>query len=220
MSFKTVIDRYQSRLESTFVPIYAFGNHDQSRIVSRFGTAQARTLAMLSLTLPGVPLIYNGDEIGMHDVDIPPDRIRDPNGMLEKGSKGGRDPERTPLQWNKGQHAGFTHDHAQPWLPIADDYQTNNIASQMNDPLSMLSLYRNLISMRKNNTSMQGESYRPLEGLHRKVFGYIRGEEGEEQFAVVLNFSNRKIKVRSDVLHGAVNLSTDAQRQFLLSRAR
>ena len=117
-----LIDQYESALPSGAWPNWVLGNHDRSRVGSRVGPAQARLAAMLLLTLRGTPTLYNGDEIGMQDVSIPPDAVRDPFERNVPGRGFGRDPERTPMQWDAGPHAGFSAET--PWLPIADDYRT------------------------------------------------------------------------------------------------
>ena len=90
--------------------MYALGNHDLPRLASRYDAGQhparTRLAAMLPLTLRGTALLYYGDEIGMTDVPIPPERAADPDG---------RDPSRTPMQWDSSPAAGFTT--GQPWLP-------------------------------------------------------------------------------------------------------
>ncbi len=86
------------------------GNHDRPRIAARVGAAQARVAAMLLLTLRGTPTMYYGDELGLARVEMPPDAVQDPWGKNEPGH--GRDPSRTPMQWDAGPHAGFTHGQA------------------------------------------------------------------------------------------------------------
>jgi alpha-glucosidase len=113
------IDRYEAALPRGGWPNWVLGNHDRPRIASRVGAAQARVAGLMLFTLRGTPTLYYGDEIGMHDVVIPADRIQDP---LEKNVPGaglGRDPCRTPMQWDASRYAGFS-EHA-PWLPIAAD---------------------------------------------------------------------------------------------------
>src|SRR5690606_18916794 len=119
------------------------GNHDQHRIATRVGLAQARVAAMLLLTLRGTPTLYYGDEIGMRDVPIPPEMVHDPLERNIPGKGLGRDPERTPMQWSPEPNAGFTT--GTPWLPIAEDYRSVNVEVQRSDPRSMLNLYRRLI---------------------------------------------------------------------------
>jgi alpha-glucosidase len=131
-------------------PNWVLGNHDNHRIASRVGLAQARIAAMLLLTLRGTPTLYYGDELGMHDVPIPHERIQDP---WEKGVPGlGRDPERTPMQWSAEPHAGFTR--SAPWLPVADDFTRMNVAAERAEPTSMLALYRSLIDLRRRESAL------------------------------------------------------------------
>ena len=89
-------------------PNWVLGNHDRSRVASRIGPAQARVAAMLLLTLRGTPTIYQGEEIGMADVPIPTQCLRDPWEKNVPGLGLGRDPERTPMQWDASGNAGFT----------------------------------------------------------------------------------------------------------------
>ena len=97
-------------------PNWVLGNHDRSRVASRVGPAQARVAAMLLLTLRGTPTIYQGEEIGMEDVPIPTQAVRDPWEKNVPGLGLGRDPERTPMQWDESENAGFTS--GDPWLPL------------------------------------------------------------------------------------------------------
>src|ERR1700749_4853968 len=103
------------------------GNHNNPRIASRVGREQARVAAMMLLTLRGTPTLYYGDEIGMHDGDIPPALVRDPAEKNQPGLGLGRDPERTPMQWDASPQAGFTK--GIPWLPIAADANEINVAT-------------------------------------------------------------------------------------------
>jgi alpha-glucosidase len=95
-------------------PNWVLGNHDRPRIASRVGSAQARIAAMLLLTLRGTPTIYYGDEIAMDEVEIAPDRLRDPLGKNAAGPALGRDGGRTPMRWDATRHAGFSA--TEPWL--------------------------------------------------------------------------------------------------------
>ena len=98
-------------------PNWVLGNHDQPRIAARVGAAQARVAAMLLLTLRGTPTMYYGDEIGMRDVEIPPERVQDPWEKNEPGLGLGRDPERTPMQWDALAEAPASR-AGEPWLPL------------------------------------------------------------------------------------------------------
>jgi alpha-glucosidase len=96
----TLVERYEAALPPGAWPNWVLGNHDRSRIASRVGPAQARVAAMLLLTLRGTPTLYQGDEIGMVDVAIPPDAVQDPAERNVPGLGLGRDPERTPMHWD------------------------------------------------------------------------------------------------------------------------
>ena len=100
------ITAYEAVLPAHGWPNWVLGNHDQPRLASRVGRAQARVAAMLLLTLRGTPTLYYGDELGMEDVPIPPELEQDPARF--DGPNGGRDPERTPMRWDGSPGAGFT----------------------------------------------------------------------------------------------------------------
>jgi alpha-glucosidase len=182
-----LIDRYEAALPPGAWPNWVLGNHDRARIASRVGQAQARVAAMLLLTLRGTPTLYNGDEIGMHDVPIPPDAVRDPFERNVPGRGFGRDPERTPMQWDAGPNAGFSTET--PWLPIAADYRTVNVAAQRADPRSMLALHRALIALRRATPALSGGGYRPIY-TDDDLLVYER-ESGGERRGVALNLSTR-----------------------------
>jgi alpha-glucosidase len=189
------VDAVEAVLPPGAWPNYVLDNHDESRIVSRVGPAQARIAMMLLLTLRGTPTLYYGDEIGMHDVDIPLQRVQDP---LEKNVPGiglGRDPERTPMQWDSTPNAGFCPPNSEPWLPISADYQQINVAVQREDPHSMLTLTRALLEIRRTTPALSGGSYRPVENVPEDCFVYLR-QSGRQRRLVALNFSSREQTVK------------------------
>ena len=102
--FAAFINEYERLVPEGGWPNWVLGNHDRPRIASRVSAGQARVAAMLLLTLRGTPTMYYGDEIGMHDVPIPPDRLVDPAGKINPSMN--RDPERTPMQWDATENAG------------------------------------------------------------------------------------------------------------------
>ena len=117
----------------------------------------ARLAAMLLLTLRGTPTLYQGDEIGIGKVDIPPGRIRDPQDLRQPGLGIGRDRSRTPMPWDASDHAGFST--VEPWLPLNDDWRTRNVHAQEDDPASLLSLYRMLLAMRRAHPALYVGSF-------------------------------------------------------------
>jgi alpha-glucosidase len=146
------------------------------------------------LTLRGTPFIYYGEEIGMTDVSIPPDRVVDVDG---------RDPERTPMQWDSTRTAGFTT--GDPWLPIGDVARAN-VAAQRDDPASLFSLYRRLCWLRKSSPALRRGSYRTAPAP-RGVFAYARETDGE-RVLVVLNFTKSEQVVAFGVGSSRVLVST------------
>jgi alpha-glucosidase len=186
------------------------GNHDQHRLATRIGTAQARLAAMLLLTLRGTPTLYYGDELGLHDGVIPPDRVQDPWEKNVPGLGLGRDPERTPMPWDSGPNAGFTT--GTPWLPLAADYQTVNVSVERRDPTSMLTLYRRLIALRRHTPALSVGSYTGLEAPDHTL-AYMRTHAQGRCF-VVLNLSPQPQVFRSRHLEiqGRVMLSTHLDR--------
>ena len=175
-----------ARISTDSRPIHALGNHDQSRIVSQFGEKQARALAVAQMTLPGMPMIYYGEEIGMRDFEIPRDARRD--NFQEGGGMGGRDPERTPMQWSNAMNAGFST--AEPWLPIAQDYEDHNVELELHDLSSFLSLYRSLFQMRQHYPVLRNGTYLPLNVGNGYIWAY-RIYDVNDSFDVVINFADQ-----------------------------
>ena len=199
------VERYEAMLPSYAWPNWVLGNHDKPRIVTRIGAAQARVAAMLLLTLRGTPTLYYGDEIGMHDVSIPPDQVRDPFEKNVPGLGLGRDPVRTPMQWTGGHCAGFTT--GTPWLPLAADFTTNHVAALRDQPNSTLTLYHRLIELRRAEPALSVGGFASLPVVD-DVMAYVR-KAGERRLLIVLNFVSQ---ARS------FDLSTlDAQAVLLLS---
>jgi alpha-glucosidase len=143
-----LITEYHQALPAGAWPNWVLGNHDQPRIASRVGSAQARVAAMLLLTVPGTPTLYYGDELGMTDTAIPPAAVRDPAELRQPGIGMGRDPQRTPMPWDDSPHGGFTT--GVPWLPLGE-HACVNVAAERADPASILSLYQRLIALRRSS---------------------------------------------------------------------
>src|SRR5207237_728997 len=175
----------------------------------RLGAGRALVAAMLPLTLRGTPTMYDGDEIGMHDVPIPPQRIQDPFEKNVPGRGLGRDPERTPMQWCARTNAGFTA--GEPWLPIASDFREVNVERQRDDPASMLSFYQRLMALRRGEPALEVGRFEPLDA-EGDVLGYVRrARENEAQFLIALNLGSRPQKLRIYEA-GAIVLSTRLDR--------
>ncbi len=207
------VDALEANLPPGAWPNYVLGNHDEPRIVNRVGPAQARLAMLLLLTLRGTPTLYYGDEIGMHDGDIPPERVYDP---LEKNRPGlslGRDPARMPMQWDSSPNAGFCPPGTEPWLPIPADYQQINVAVEREDPHSLLTLTRCLIELRRSTPALTTGSYRPIEAVPDGCFVYLRQSSGQ-RYLMALNFSGQEQTLKlSEMGHGRLVLSTYLDRE-------
>ena len=180
-----LIRRYEALIPAGEWPNWVLGNHDQSRIASRIGTARARLAAMLLLTLRGTPTIYQGDELGMTDVDIAPGRVRDPWEKNMPGKGEGRDPMRTPMRWDARPHGGFCPDDVEPWLPMGEDVDTVNVAVQRREPGSPFALHRRLLALRRERRSLGLGDYGTIEAQgDALVFERVHGAE---RTLVVLN---------------------------------
>ncbi len=188
-AFRDSVDQYEHVLPAGGWPTYTLSNHDNPRARSRYdpgdgsGARRARLAAMLLLTLRGTPFLYYGEEIGQADGEVPADRVVD---------RDGRDPERTPMQWDSGHGAGFTTGDA--WLPVGSEAPTANVAAQRNDPRSILSLYRRLIWYRRGSAALRWGSYRSI-GSAPGVFAFLR-EAGPERLLIALNFRASRAALR------------------------
>jgi alpha-glucosidase len=204
------IDAYEAALPQGGWPNWVLGNHDQHRIASRVGLAQARVAAMLLLTLRGTPTMYYGDEIGMRDVDIPPELVQDPQELGVPGVGLGRDPERTPMQWEAGPNAGFTA--GAPWLPLAGDYARVNMAAERDDPRSTLALYRRLLALRRAEPALAVGGYAPVPA-EGDVLAYLRSH-GARRFLIALNLGPQAQSPDLGALGGGrIALSTHLDRE-------
>jgi alpha-glucosidase len=205
-ALRSVVDEFSGLLPPGAWPAWMLSNHDVSRIASRYdeggnGQARARVAAMLLLTLRGTPFIYMGDEIGQADAEIPADRVVDVDG---------RDPERSPMQWDGSPGAGFTT--GEPWLPVGAQAARVNVAAQRGDPASMLSLYRRLVWYRKGSAALNGGDYRSLPDAPGGCYAYLRTAT-DERLLVVLNFTGQPLAYRFDgPARGRLELSTDPAR--------
>ncbi len=189
---RKLVDDYEAVLPAGGWPNWVLGNHDQHRLATRIGPAQARVANMLLLTLRGTPTCYYGDEIGMEDVAIPPHMIQDPPAVKqpEIAHIVGRDPERTPMQWDGSPNAGFAPEGVQTWLPVAPDYKTRNVAVQDADPASMLNYFRALTALRQSEPALITGSYRSVDAGAGDVFAYVREGDGAA-FLIVLNLGGQ-----------------------------
>jgi alpha-glucosidase len=207
-----LVSEYEGALPAGGWPNWVLGNHDRPRIAVRVGNAQARVAAMLLLTLRGTPTMYYGDELGLGEIAIPPDAVQDPWEKNEPALGLGRDPSRTPFQWDATPHAGFTR--GKPWLPLAPSFRSCNVEALRNDSASILRLYRQLLSVRRNHAALSTGAFR-LTGVQGNVLVYERADEGE-RIVVCLNFGDGEQKI-SDLGDARILVSTCPARTTLNS---
>jgi alpha-glucosidase len=207
-AFHAIVDEFWSLLPEGAWPAWFLGNHDHPRVASRYddggnGPARARVAAMMVLTLRGTPFLYQGEELGMTDSEVPPELVVDVDG---------RDPERTPMQWDGSPTAGFTT--GIPWLPVPDSAREVNVAAERDDPRSMLSFYRRLLWYRKGSAALRGGDYRSLDDAPDGCYAYLRSE-GDERLLVALNFTGQPLAYRAGAAGGGgrLELTTDPDRR-------
>jgi alpha-glucosidase len=185
------VTQYEASLPPHGWPNWVLGNHDRPRIASRVGRPQARVAAMLLLTLRGTPTLYYGDEIGMMDVPIPRENVKDPVEKRLPGLGLGRDPQRTPMQWDAGPNAAFTR--GPPWLPIAPDAGTVNVRAEEADRGSMLTLHRRLLALRRATPALEVGEFRHIPA-DPPLFVFARWYDAHPHL-IALNMSSHEASV-------------------------
>ena len=194
-----------------------WSNHDQPRVVSRFGDDKnfwresATMLSTFTHLLRGTPYIYQGEEIGMtnpyfasidqyRDVEslnyyqILLDEGKTPDNALSIIEARSRDNGRTPMQWNADAYAGFSS--CKPWIDIPDNYQYINVASEVADPDSVLNYHKQLIALRKNHPAISDGQIAFIDSDNLDVFAYRRYTK-DESICVFCNLTNHKTTVNT-----------------------
>ena len=213
VDFKNVFSKWDQLLKDGGWGSIFLGNHDFSRMVSRFGNdthyrvESAKALAMLVLTLRGTVYIYQGDEIGMTNVAHPSiddyDDIetlqawreavqsgQNMNDFLLKVHRQSRDNARTPMQWDDTENAGFSK--SKPWLKVNPNYKDINVKSENENPDSILNLYREMVTFRKQNLCLVYGDYQCLDEANEQIYAYRRFDQDTE-FLIVHNMSNAQV---------------------------
>jgi alpha-glucosidase len=180
---RTYFKTYLDGLPSWAWPNFQLGNHDNGRVASRFGPELVDAMNMVYMLLPGTPITYYGEELGMIDAKLesPVDH---------------RDPERTPMQWSAEAQAGFTSG-GQPWLPVNPDYTTLNADAQLKKDIGLNShaaIYSYLANLRQNEAILFG-STEFINGTANghELFGYVRVKKGNPGTLVVVNFGDTEV---------------------------
>jgi alpha-glucosidase len=189
--FKETIDYWLDNLPAGKTSNWVLGNHDKPRYGTRYGSERIDGLMALTMTLPGVAVTYNGEEIGMVDNQaITWDETVDPQACNADESEyqwRSRDPTRAPFQWDTSAYAGFST--AKPWLPINQNYLQLNLASQQAAERSHYKFYKQLVALRNEHTFHAG-GFRS-HAFGDNVFAHARELADHETFVVLINFSGQ-----------------------------
>ncbi|XP_033179330.1 alpha-glucosidase-like [Bombus impatiens] len=196
MDYKNLIDKWVKSVPSGNVPNWVVGNHDNHRVASRFGTGRANMIIQMAMVLPGIAVIYNGDEIGMVDRPFTYKETVDPAGCNAGPARyflKSRDPERTPFQWDSTTSAGFSNS-TKTWLPVHPNYKTLNLAAQKRVTNSPYQLFKKLMNIKKRPVIARGSL--DVSVLDKQVLSITR-TLGSETVIVMLNFGNEPAKVNA-----------------------
>jgi oligo-1,6-glucosidase len=220
VQWKKIFDKWDKVFaEKGWGTIY-LGNHDMSRMTSRFGNdnqtyreLSAKMLHTFLLSMRATPYIYNGDEIGMVNTNLTnienyldvftinyynqlKQKGEDYEGFLNSHSKVSRDNGRTPMQWNSDSQAGFTTGN--PWLAINKNYETLNVEEQEICSGSVLNYFRKVIQLRKKYLTLVYGKFEIVDENNKQIFAYTR-QLDNERLLVVLNFSDSEGKLELDI---------------------
>lgn len=193
-------------------PTWVLSNHDNRRHATRYGAddARSRAAAVLLLTLRGTPFLYAGEELGLEDGVIPPERVVDP---------GGRDGCRSPIPWDATPTHGWGTDD--PWLPWPPDADTRNAEVQLHDPESIANLYRRLLLARAGSPALTHGSIELLDAPEG-VLAYRRraeptaddnADDTADERTVVINFTAVPVEIDPALASGTIALSTTLDRE-------
>jgi len=212
LHFKEVFSRWDSVFaDKGWLSIF-LANHDQARLVSRFGNdsppfreSSSKMLTTFILTMRGTPYYYNGDELGMTNIRF--DKIEDYRDkptlneyqyqkniggdipqFMEKLKFSCRDNGRTPFQWDSSVNAGFSA--GTPWIKVNPNYKTVNAATEEKDTNSCLNYFRKIVKLRKDNPVLVYGKYELLDKDNPNVYAYTRTRNGK-RLLVLLNFTNK-----------------------------
>jgi alpha-glucosidase len=183
-------------------PTFVISNHDIVRSYDRYGDGQhndqiAKLMGALYLTLRGTPIMYYGEEIGMKTT--PPTRkedVQDPIGRIGWPEEKGRDGERTPMQWDGSDNAGFSQ--GKPWLPVPPTYKTHNVADESKDPDSVLAFYKSVLKLRHTDRALLDGTYTAINESDANVLSYLRVYK-DDGVVVALNMTGTPQKVNLEL---------------------
>ncbi len=220
-ALKTILSRWQDALHGKGWNALYVENHDIPRVISKWGNTSrywresATAIATMYFLMQGTPFIYQGQEIGMTNTVFQNinefDDVWSRNRYDEMKKEGlceadildllaitSRDNARTPMQWNDTQNAGFTS--GTPWINLNPNYKTINVASQLNQPDSVLNFYKNLIRLRKAEQALIYGQYELILEDHPQIYAYIR-QYHDQRIVVICNLSDHDADFLHDDLH-------------------
>lgn len=181
---------------------WVMGNHDQRRLASRFGQDLVDGMIMVQMLLPGTPVTYYGEEIGMKDQFISYEDTLDPQGCNmgpDRYEQFSRDPARTPMQWDDSFNAGFSSAE-QTWLPMGETYPTVNVKLQKENLISHLNIYRTLVALRKESSIQYGATDYPI--VDSDIFTLLRLYSGSTSYITLLNLGSETRRLDLSVIAG------------------
>jgi alpha-glucosidase len=190
-------------------PCWAISNHDVERVLSRWGASRpaaalAKLLTAMLCSLRGAVCVYQGEELGLTEAEVPYEALRDPFGIAFWPQFKGRDGCRTPMPWSGGMHAGFTT--GEPWLPVPDEHLALAVARQETDPESILHGFRTFLRWRRSHPALCTGTIRFLHTAE-PVLAFTRHAD-DEVLLVAFNLSDRAAELTlpiagaSSLLHG------------------
>jgi alpha-glucosidase len=189
--FRSAIDRSLHAMAEVGAPCtWALANHDNPRHVTRYGggpegLARARAAALIQLALPGAVYVYNGDELGLPNAELPDAALQDPTWERSGHTRRGRDGERVPLPWSGSRPPfGFSAaDHT--WLPMPESWAPLTVEAQQADTASTLALYTRALALRRTNPDLRGGEFDWVEAPEGSL-AFRRGPD----LVVAVNFAD------------------------------
>ena len=192
LDFKRTIDDWLNDLPNGNVSNWVVGNHDQHRVASRYGPKKADMISMLATVLPGISVVYNGDEIGMLNKNLTWEETVDVAGCNlgpNRFNEGSRDPERTPFQWDNTTSAGFST-NKKTWLPVHENYKTLNLAVQKLAPVSHYKVFKALTGLKKRLLNPKKGSVE-ITLITKDVLGVVQRLKGASPVILLINTADQ-----------------------------
>ena len=226
-ALRALLAEYEREFPAPLCPTWVLGNHDRPRVSERVGgdERKLRVLATVQLTARGVPFVYQGEELGMRNLDLPLVGALDPlaagyrflpraavRALRRRGVQINRDECRAPMQWSAAPNAGFSSPEARPWLPVHPDYAYRNVEAYSKEPGSLLGLYRRLLALRAAHPALHAGELRLWDEARTlpTVLGYQRRADGRA-LDVLINCQDGEGSCELGPRAGQVLLSTHGE---------